>query len=634
MKKIFSVVLALVMALSVSVQVFAYTVDRDEFYPIIIVPGYGGSGLCVVNDDGSKENVWGLDFQKIIMRVLARSIDLAKGIGELTDGNAQYICDVVGEEFVKMFEPMRCDENGDSVYNIKTCTSSAAESSNSYLLANMDGMYMYEPEIMAMYESYMGENADDLIFNFSTDFRQGVTKCAADLDRYVDEVIEFTGAEKVNLYCVSHGGQIGATFLNLYGESKADVLNNVILTVPAIGGAGIAYDFFSGDIDFGEENLLCFIENGMMFETDFHWLAANDNWKFLDKLIVGLLPYFKQIMQYWGSLWDFIPADYYEEIRNSYGVNLNSDLIKESDYFHYEIFPSMQKKLQACLDAGINVYILSGGGSNDIAGYNQYSDAILPTGGSTGAKMAPYGERFNDGYQTLNTVCKNPEHNHLSPSMIMDLSTGYLPEQTWVVDGLYHGMTIKSDYCTDLITALMFSDERIDVHTYREFPQFHADTNRSQSVFAQFNSSVEGYVSSDDNALCVTNLSKKYKMIVLSVSCSGMDIKFDKAVFGKALAAGESVEIPFSGNVPEISRTTTDITVNYLLIGSVTPIGSRTLTFTIMNGEAPEFDIDNPTVSNTPKQDCLLSFINSFMPSLALQKIVAMMYNMIKALVL
>ena len=234
------------------------------------------------NEDGTKTHVWGIDTNLIIKRVLARSIDLAKGIGKLTKGNAKYIADIVGGEFAEMFEHMRCNPDGSSVYDVHTYTSTAADSSNTYLLANEDGKYMYEQEIMGMYGSYIGEDWNDYIFNFSTDFRMNVEKCAADLDKYIDSVLEYTGAEKVNLYCVSHGGQVGATFLNLYGEKKADKLNNVLLTVPAIGGASIAYGFFTGDIKFDEENLLYFIENGMMFENDYHWLLANENFDFID----------------------------------------------------------------------------------------------------------------------------------------------------------------------------------------------------------------------------------------------------------------------------------------------------------------------------------------------------------------
>ena len=83
MKKIIAVILSLVIALTVSVQTFAVEVTRDEFYPIIIVPGYSSSGLYMNNEDGTKTHVWGIDTKLIFKRVLARSIDLAKGIGEL-----------------------------------------------------------------------------------------------------------------------------------------------------------------------------------------------------------------------------------------------------------------------------------------------------------------------------------------------------------------------------------------------------------------------------------------------------------------------------------------------------------------------------------------------------------------------
>ena len=39
MKKIIAVVLSLIIALTLSVQTFAVEVRRDDFYPIVIVPG-------------------------------------------------------------------------------------------------------------------------------------------------------------------------------------------------------------------------------------------------------------------------------------------------------------------------------------------------------------------------------------------------------------------------------------------------------------------------------------------------------------------------------------------------------------------------------------------------------------------
>jgi len=631
MKKILAVILALIMMCAVSVNTLAMTIDRDEFYPIIIVPGYSSAGLYVQNDDGTKTHAWGIDIDLILKRVLARIVDLGKGVGELTQGNAKYIADVVGEEFEVMFESLRCNPDGSSVYNVKRYCDTAANSSYTYLNENEDGLYEYEPEIMAMYGSYIGDDWTDYIFNFNTDFRQCVTDCAADLDEYVDDVIEYTGAEKVNLYCVSHGGQIASTYLNLYGEEDADKLNNVILTIPAIGGAGIAYDFFAGGFDFGEENLLKFVENGMMFEEDYHWLVAEENLDFLDDLLTYLQPHFNEVMGYWGSMWDFVPADSYEELKAEYLDPVDSAaLIAKSDYFHYEVYPDMWTKLQDCIDAGINVYIIAGCGSNDIAGANVNSDAIIPTESSTGATCAEFGMRFNDGYEPLCTQCSDKTHNHVSPDMEIDASTAYLPEQTWYIKGLYHGMTLKSDYGEALITKLMFDDELADVHKFAEFPQFHADSNRCQTVTAYFNNSVEGYVSSADNKLVVENCSKKYSIKLVSVYCDGMELKFDNC-FGTEIPAGESVEIGFTGDIPEVSRVLSHVTVNYL-VGSVTPMGSRTLDFTILNGENATFDTANPEISNKIENDGVLSFVLNFIPSVALGKIVALIYNSVKAL--
>lgn len=633
MKKTIAVILSIIIALTLSVQSFAAVIDREEFYPIIIVPGYSASGLYMQNEDGTKTHVWGIDTELILKRVLARSIDLAKGVKELTEGNAQLIADTVGVEFAQMFEHMRCNPDGTSVYDIHTYTSTAADSNNTYLLENEDGKYMYEQEIMAMFGSYIGEDWNDYIFNFSTDFRMNVEKCAANLDRYIDSVLEYTGAEKVNIYCVSHGGQVGATFLNLYGEKKADKINNVLLTIPAIGGSTIAYAFYTGDIKFDEENLLYFIENGMMFENDYHWLMSNENLNFIDEVLCCLLPYIKNVMGYWGSMLDFVPANDYESIRNTcFNAEESAPLLEKSDRFHREIYPSMAQRLQACVDAGINVYIVAGMGNKDIVGRGDAGDAIISASSSTGAACAPFGKRFANGYETHKTVCRDKSHNHLSPSMEVDASTCYLPEYTWFVDGFYHGMTVKSDYNTELITRLMFTDDRIDIYTYKEFPQFHADTNRCQAVFAHFNQSVEGYVSQADNTLVVENCSKKYPLRLISVSCGGMELDFDNS-FLKEIPVGGKIEIPFKGEIPCASGVKTEVTVNYVQSGAVTPIGSRTFDFTVMNGEKVRFDSENPIVESNSPQDSLLVFILKFIPQPGMQKLITMVYNALKALV-
>ena len=51
------------------------------------------------------------------------------------------------------------------------------------------------------------------------------------------------------------------------------MVHNAVLTVPAIGGAALAYDVLSENIVFDEDTLFNFIQNGMMLQEDYDWLV-------------------------------------------------------------------------------------------------------------------------------------------------------------------------------------------------------------------------------------------------------------------------------------------------------------------------------------------------------------------------
>ena len=126
-----------------------------------------------------------------------------------------------------------------------------------------------------------------------------------------------------------------------------------------------------------------------------------------------------------------------------------------------------------------------------------------------------------------------------------------------------------------------------------EYPQFHATTNSSHSVWAAFDVSKEGYVSSEDTSLVIKNLSTERKMIVTAVDVEGADINLHFKPF--TLKAGESKEIPVKGEIPAVSLKNFEVNVSYFF-ESFTPIGGRTFDFTLMNGEAVSYDENNPFV--------------------------------------
>ena len=584
MKKAVSFILSIVLALTLLAPA-AVAAEAKTVYPTIMVAGYSSSDLYI-----GDRKIWGLDTDNIIQEVLHNIAKFGIGLGELAFQQPDYFSDLLGQKMVDIVGDMACNPDGTSLYPLTTFAQDPAHTQYSYLYREYGGEHTHERDIMSIVARKYGSNGRDYLFAYQQDFRMSMVDCAATLDKYIDDVLEFTGADKVNLFAVSHGGQTIAAYLYMYGMEK-NVINNIVMDVPAIGGAALAYDLMSETVVFDEETLFYFIENGQMLEEDINWLVRANQFGILDDVCNILMHrYVKQILGYWGSIWDFIPADYYEDLKNEMlDPELSAPLIEKSDYFHYQIYPNLTETFRTCLEEGMNIDIVAGCGMPSVTGLQQQSDAIIRVKDSTGSECAPYGYRFNDGYLQANTVCDAPSHNHLSPDMAIDASTGFLPDYTWYVNGMFHGMSWKDQYSIDLCVMLLFAEERVDVYTYAEYPQFKYSSNVNYTVTATFDHSAQGYWSGEDTTLTVTNLSQKYKLQLISVAVDGADVTFDikKPVY---LEPGESVGLSVNGSIPEISLTTADVTINYSLIGSITPLGSRTLVFTLMNGPAPQYD--------------------------------------------
>ena len=588
MKKLWSVLLGFTLIVLLLTPAAAAKTDARD-YPTIIVPGYSSSDLYL---DG--EQLWGLDKDAITDTVLSKIAQFGRGLGELALHRPEYLVDLLGQEMIDYVGKLAMNPDGSSVYDVVTYDQDPAHTKYSYLFSKEHGEHIHEYEIMKDIAKLYGSNGNDYIYAYQQDFRRSMVDCAATLDKYIDDVLAYTGAEKVNLIAVSHGGQTVASYLAMYGLDK-NVINTILMIVPAIGGAAPAYDLMSETAEIDEETLCYYVENSELMEEDINWLVRAHQFGILDDVCNDLIHrYVKRILGYWGSIWDFIPLEYYETLKNQQLDPVESaDLIAKSDYFHYEILANITETFSACVEEGMNIYIVAGAGMPSLTGLQEQSDMVVTVNASTGAKTAPYGSRFNDGYPQTRTVCADETHNHLSPDMCVDVSCGYLPDYTWIVNGMYHGLTWKDPYCRDLCKKLMFSNERVDVYSFEEFPQFHYSSNLSYSVTAALDHSPQGYWSGEDTALTVTNLSQEYEMRLISISVDGIDAAFDveKPI---SLAPGASCSVPLRGSIPAVSRTTADITLNYVLVNCKTPLGSRTLVFTLMNGDAPAYDAAAP----------------------------------------
>lgn len=581
MKKILCVILSLVV-ITASCFCFAEAYKFDDLEsrsdnPVIIVPGYSAAGLFT--EDGKQ--VWGPDIGGMALGLLGNIAKTGRAIGELMLGKAQLIGEVVGEQVVKEMEILRCNDDGTSAYPLHVLSTDAAVTNTANLNEMFpDGSHTYELEIQTELKKYFEPSR---IYNFMCDFRMGAEFCAGMLRDYIDSVLEHSGAEKVNIYSLSHGGQITATYLTLYGDDNK--VDNVVMTSPAIGGAGIAYDPFAGEIDFDEETLIRFIEQGVMIEEDINWLLKANWLGILDDILYAVKPYFYQIMGNWGSIWDFMPAKNYEDAKKTLlNESQHAGLIAKTERFHYEILPKVGERLNFLRDTyGMNISVIAGYGNRIISGMNEDSDSIITLSSATGATTPPFGQRFADGYRQINDCGGRYK---VSPDMTVDASTCYLPDNTWFIKGMFHAFVVFDDYTMELVMKLLLTDEITDVYSDPAFPQFRDSTSRNNSIWAHFDNNTSGYINSDSKKLVVTNICADSNINITAVVCKGLDLHFKVDPTAK-LAPGESIELEFTGEIPQVSGKQADITV-YYLADNLTPAGYRTQGYTVMNGENVE----------------------------------------------
>lgn len=605
MKKIVSVVLSVIMILSAFTLCASAAEEKEDWtkYPLILVPGYTSTCLYKLDEEGNKVEVWG-DILGIIGGGLGmESLGLIEQLGKsLKENDSSYFAKRVGEGFNRIFADLACNNDGTPSVPLYPYVNTAEENNYANLRATYpEGDYQPEPVFAERFAEIIGyEN----IYAFSCDFRMGAIEISDKLKAYIDEVLEHTNknraekdkVDKVNIYAISHGGQISGTYLTRYGHEGK--VNKAVLTVPALGGAQIAYDLYNAETSFDAVELIAFLEHGMMFEEDYHRLVDTIDLGIGDSLVKGFFPVALDTIKYWGSIWDFMPMKYYEEMKAKHLDPVkDAEFIKKTDKMHYEVMSPdgedyYAKGFKRAQDAGTDIYILAGYNSNVFTGTGESADMLITIESSTGATVAPYGKRFNDGYvQKVDTGLYQ-----VSPSMDVDASTSYMPYHTWFIENYYHGMTLNDEYTYSLAKNLLFTDNSYDVTTMKGYSQFHATTNKSHGVHAMFNNCTEGHLTKDSDALIVKNLSEDKDILVMSVNVNGLDISFPTKPV--KLKAGESKEIPFTGEFPDVKGKNFEVTVSYV-VPSITFLGERTQDFIVMGKEPIVYDTENPYVDGS-----------------------------------
>ncbi len=583
MKKILSVVLAaLIIFSALSLGVVAETKEK---VPVVILQGYSGPNLAyadengepIVDENGNVQLAWPLNFDNLGADIVELLADITLNQADLTIELAKKV-----KEYLA---PIGMNPDGTSKNNLVPYPSGAAATRASTLLEN--GMEQYIPERVVA-DMAIEEVGAENVFGFTFDWRKSQVDYAAALDKYIQEVKEITGSDKVDIYGLSHGGQYGTTYLYLYGD-KGDV-RRAMFGNPATLGTSLCGSLFTGEyLDAPLDEIIAFIEHGFEYEKDWEWifqLLSDDG---IVDVANGVLTY----PDLWNgiisipSLWDFVPHNYFEEAINYTGLNIvdNKKLYVDTTAYHTLISngrDNLANKLAELTEDGIQIgYVVGNGYTSPNGKYN--SDILIDTYLSSGSDCALVNETFARDYVQANTVCNNPDHYHISPEFDIDASTGFLPDSTWYVRNQGHGMIMHDEYSKNLVHDFLWGDIK-NVYSSKEYPQFNISQNNGEILYARFDNTSSGYHSTDDTALVIKNMSVEADVIIWSIKSVGADINFEYSQ-GLTISKGNVVNISAVNNDFDSAEIPFEVQITYSLLNTQLTYTTTVFGFTPMTDE-------------------------------------------------
>ncbi len=464
MKKLLALLMSLVMILSIT-STFALAVDSNRKVPIILLRGYGTSVLYDCTDAENPEMVWpianvGKKLENIIKDYRLGSV--------LILGENCFMKALINVAVEQLFEPLALNPDGTSKNpNIKAYPYNIvgyeldAEGDNAsplyytyeYLTAHSEYSKVITKETLC--EQFVAEVGADNLFIFNYDLRMGQLEYADAIDEFISDVLEYTGAEKVDLFGTSHGGQQTASYLYFHGDKG--VVRKAVMEAPAVGGTSLAGELFlkQEDINLPLSSIAYFLND--IDPQIIITLSKYVTWgqKILDKAVDYLVSNyldggFANVL----SLWDFVPCDYFDEaMKHCLDVGTldsekNAAIIEKTTKWH-SAMADIKSGFNRAKAAGTECYIIANYGTPELLNQSSQSDLVIDIKNATGATAAPVGQTLGYDGPTV------------SSDGIVDTATCWLPDTTYIIKGGIHGKFEQDTYCMGLINDIYFGDEPV-----------------------------------------------------------------------------------------------------------------------------------------------------------------------------
>lgn len=526
-KAIISFVLSLIMVFS-SMAVVGVSADDGcdcGHTPMVMVSGFGATTLIKVNDDGSEEVAFPFDASCITKAVT----------GNISSFNTEAPLDFVKALLVDLIEPIRMNPDGTSYYNLRPVYETVEDTSLEGFKKNDALKYVpYTGSDFLDMERIGKRIGDDHVFNFMYDWRLSGDIIADLLDEYIEDVLEYTGHDRVDIYCLSQGSVAVAQYVYKYAD-KAQV-EDLVFDNPIVEGSNFVSDLLAPAdevirLDF--ESILDLLEGILHIETDLSEIinvlalipSDFDIHSVIDYAAKDLIyPIAKDSPAYIEMI---IPSEYDRVIAEYYSNPGNEALVAEAEKVRNGYMADVKGTFETAAEYGIEISIISHTGIDLVTATNALSDGIVDLSTSCGAYCSADGTPFASDYVQKVDNGKNC----ISPDRTVDVSCGYIPERTWIIDGLWHGMIEWAPNSLELLETLFYTDTLTDAWSSARFPQFMLSNDSNSDIYMYFTSTNSLYeVKGGKGQLVIENVSKENDVLIDTVTFEGISGVVDIAV--------------------------------------------------------------------------------------------------------
>lgn len=468
MKKLLAVFLSVVIAFSFSLSVIAEIEKEDGCncgnIPVIFVTGFAYTELVANAGTEDEYGAFGVETEAITDMVKRLVLPLFELI---FTGNYDKFAHKLSSEVNDLFYDASCDANGNP--NNPTVDIEIYEPPSPYHFRNTKSTFRY-------------------------DWRKDIFDIAAELNDYIEETKRLTGHDKVAIRAESMGGAVTMAYLYTYGY---DSVETVVMQSSAFEGIEMMTSLFVGDLSLDAKSVMNYVGNfleGNSPDMVFYRALYNTLSMLVYSPVVNFLGGFigniedvvyedciKSLFGHIPGIWAFVSEDSYEEAKEfMLDEEVNKELIKKIDKYHYEVMNRREEIIEDAMANGVNFAIISNYGKAAVPLGNQsanQSDFLIDTKHtSLGAVCAPYGETLGEGYvQKI-----NDGHNHLSPDNVIDASTCLFPEITWFVKDMMH--TWYTDGYNEFVYTLIYTPGQETIHTFSQYPQFLLNNQETESL--------------------------------------------------------------------------------------------------------------------------------------------------------